>query len=49
MTESDWWACQGPQEMLEFLGESGKASERRCRLFWCACAADLVVVPRAGV
>jgi hypothetical protein len=37
MTESDWWACQEPQKMLEFLLDSGRASERKFRLFAVAC------------
>jgi hypothetical protein len=32
MTESEWWACQKPQKMLEFLRDSGKLSERKLRL-----------------
>jgi len=37
MTESEWAACREPQELLEFLRDSGKASERKLRLFACAC------------
>ncbi len=33
MTESDWWAGQGPQRMLSFLWCNGKLSERKARLF----------------
>ena len=36
MTEADWLADNDPRPMLEFL--SGKASERKLRLFACACA-----------
>jgi hypothetical protein len=32
MTESDWWACQEPRLMLEFLRDTGKLSERKARL-----------------
>jgi hypothetical protein len=35
MTESEWLACEDPWPMLEFL--RGRASERKLRLFTCAC------------
>jgi hypothetical protein len=35
MTEAEWLACIDPTPMLAFL--RGKASERRLRLFACAC------------
>ena len=35
MTEAEWLARTDPQKMLEFLGD--KASERKLRLFACAC------------
>jgi hypothetical protein len=35
MTEQEWLACTDPQKMLDFL--RGKASERKLRLFDCAC------------
>ncbi|HTU23241.1 MAG TPA: hypothetical protein VMG10_34725 [Gemmataceae bacterium] len=35
MTEADWLTCTDPLPMLELL--RGKASERKLRLFFCAC------------
>jgi hypothetical protein len=35
MTEQEWLACMHPRPMLDFL--SGKASERKLRLFAVAC------------
>ena len=35
MTEAEWLACTDPQLMLQFL--RGRASERKLRLFACAC------------
>lgn len=35
MTEAEWLACEDPGGMLEFL--RGKASNRKLRLFGCAC------------
>jgi hypothetical protein len=35
MTEQEWQECTDPKPMLEFL--RGKASERKLRLFACAC------------
>jgi hypothetical protein len=37
MTESEWLAFLDPQPMLTFLGDSGRASEGKLRLFACAC------------
>jgi hypothetical protein len=35
VTEAEWMACTEPQPMLEFL--RGKVSDRKLRLFACAC------------
>jgi hypothetical protein len=35
VTEAEWLACTDPQKMLGFL--RGKASDRKLRLFGCAC------------
>jgi hypothetical protein len=35
MDEREWMTCTSPQEMLEYL--KGKASDRKLRLFACAC------------
>jgi hypothetical protein len=35
MTEAEWLACAEPSPMLSFL--KGKASDRKLRLFACAC------------
>jgi hypothetical protein len=37
MTEVEWLACMDPTPMLEILRNTGKASERKLRLFGCAC------------
>src|SRR6516162_5253590 len=37
MTEAEWLACTDPRSMLAFLRGSGKVSDRKLRLFVCAC------------
>ncbi len=37
MKESDWAACNDPSDMVRFLWDSGKLSERKARLFAVAC------------
>ena len=37
MTEADWNTCCEPETILAFLRDSGTASERKLRLFACAC------------
>src|ERR1700722_8175553 len=44
MTEAEWLTCTDPEVMLEFL--RGKASERKLRLFACACCRELPVQRR---
>jgi hypothetical protein len=41
MTEAEWLACTDPLKMLPFLRESGKASDRKLRLFACGCCRSL--------
>jgi hypothetical protein len=37
MNEAEWDQCSDPRNMLEFLRDSGKASDRKLRLFVCGC------------
>jgi hypothetical protein len=41
MTPDEWDACTEPQKMLLFLRESGGASERKLRLYACACCREV--------
>jgi hypothetical protein len=48
MTEADWVICADPQKMLEYLRD--KASDRKLRLFGCACCRqvwNLLLDPRS--
>ena len=37
MTEADWDRCTDPAAMLAFLQQAGRASDRKLRLWACAC------------
>src|SRR5262249_28894171 len=37
MTETEWASSTEPQLMLDFLRASGRATDRKLRLFACAC------------
>jgi hypothetical protein len=37
MTEAAWLACAEPRPMLDYLEKRGQTSERKLRLFACAC------------
>jgi len=41
MTEAQWLACDDPAALLEALRASDKTTERRLRLFACACVGRL--------
>jgi hypothetical protein len=44
MTSDEWDACTEPQRMLSFLQESGRATERKLRLFGVACCRRIAEV-----
>jgi hypothetical protein len=46
MTEAEWLAATDPRPMLDFL--RGKASDRRLRLFACACCRYFFFDPHGG-
>jgi hypothetical protein len=37
MTESEWLKATNPSNLLRWLQQQGRLSERKCRLFACAC------------
>ena len=37
MTEQEWLACGGPEQMLDYLVRRSRVSERKARLFAAAC------------
>lgn len=41
MTKTQWLVCADPQKMLNFLRASSKVSERKFRLFACACVRQI--------
>jgi hypothetical protein len=41
MTESEWLTCADPTPMLEYLNANGLVSDRKQRLFDCACVRRL--------
>lgn len=41
MTEEQWASSQSPEAMQKLLGDTGKLSERRARLFVVACCRHL--------
>jgi hypothetical protein len=41
MNPAEWDTCCAPNEMLGFLRESGRSSDRKLRLFACACVREV--------
>jgi hypothetical protein len=42
VTEAEWLACTDPHKMLEALRASGRATERKVRLYAVACCRRLL-------
>jgi hypothetical protein len=42
MNDADWDSCAEPRAMLEWLRRSGRADERKLRLFACSCCRPLL-------
>src|SRR4051812_21439219 len=42
MTEPDWLACTDPTLMLDFLRDTGKATDRKLRLFAAHCSRRVI-------
>jgi hypothetical protein len=41
VTEAEWYECTGPVAMVDFLLESGRANDRKLRLFAVACCRQI--------
>ncbi len=48
MTAAEWRAATDPRPMLELLHQRGSASDRKLRLFACACCRRVLCAPHGG-